>query len=89
MRRRSKAGGEPVKSRHRKPVMPKRRNAPEAGVRHGSSATDRDAEVARLSHELHEAREQQTATSEALQAISSSPGELELVVNLKTQEAWE
>ena len=74
MRRRSKPGREPVKARRRKTVTLKRRYAPKA-VRSSSDATH-ETEVARLTRELNEALEQQTATSEVLQLISGSPVDL-------------
>ena len=79
MKRRSKAGGELAKARLRKVPKPKRRNAPKAVARSHSPSIQEETEVARLSRELSEAREQQTAASDVLQLISSLAGELEPV----------
>jgi hypothetical protein len=71
MRRRSRAGGEPVKTRRRKAVTVKRRKEPKSARRRSSSPTGQEAEVVRLTRELNEALEQQAATSEVLAVISS------------------
>jgi GAF domain-containing protein len=79
MRRRSRAGGEPVKTRRRKTVTLKRRNAPKAVRNRSVSVPSQETEVARLTRELKESFAREDATSEVLRVISSSPGELEPV----------
>jgi GAF domain-containing protein len=78
MRRRSRAGGEPVKTQRRKTAARKRGNAPKAAVRRSPPA-GRETEVGRLTRERDEALQRETANSEILALISKSPGDLELV----------
>src|SRR6516164_2842499 len=83
MRRRSRAGGEPTKARHCKEVVQKRLNAPRVRGR----ATGRETEIACLTHERDEAREQQKATAEILRAIRTSPADVQPVFEMIVQNA--
>ena len=87
MRRRSRAGGEPVKTRRRKTAARKRGNAPKAVRRRGSSAVGLSEQVALFKRERDEALERQAATSEILKIISASPTQLQPVLEVVVKSA--
>ena len=80
MKKRSKAASKPAKARSRKVLNPKGRSAREAMPRRGSAPAGQDTEVARLTRERDEALGQQAATADILRIISSSPGNLDSVL---------
>jgi hypothetical protein len=76
MKRRSRAGGGPIKGRRRKTPEPKRRNAPKVQARSRWSPATEEIEVGRLTRKLSEERRQRTATSEVFHLLSGSHGDL-------------
>jgi signal transduction histidine kinase len=79
MRRRSKAGGKVTKTQFRRTL--RRHAKTKVAGRRKPSAVDATERIALLEHRLNETVEQQSATSEVLRVIASSPSEIQSVLD--------
>ena len=79
MKKRTKLSGARAKTPRPKAAKPNRRIVPKAAPRIQSSPSGGETEVAGLTRERDEALQRETATSDILQLVSKTPGNLEMV----------